>query len=361
MLSSDEPAKLRTTHTPNAAKNPTGDLDWTRKTELDKTVILGKKSHYLILREVVTGKLVQYFLCERLDVEDPAEKYCFCAVAKAGDETTLSGMWDVLEAVRDEAEWLSNGRVGIRDGFLGLRNLELEEKRELWKRGERMERLPSVDGGSATNSSVRFDEFFPVVIERLVLQDQWGKLMNRQAAILEVRQAYSQLMPLSLIVKKGYRVDLKTSAWIMSKMLKLILFYRCHRLSVDGFLINPVGHDLVYLDWSKSWRSNLAEVDALWSNVQRAAQIALQLLDARRDTSGREIRYDYPYPIEPDEEEYLKVLNQMATLGDEFCWSIRLVYDIHRIFCGAVEKTWGMSFYPFMTYPIEYPENGKPD
>ncbi len=339
---------------------PYGD----KKTEMAGQILQGVKAHYQIVSEVMRGESVQYYLCRRLDATEGEREFCFCAIADTKTDESLVNAWKALTAAKDVANDVNKSYDEESSFFRFYAKMDREELRKMWRRGRAME-VSDDTRWTDENPGVNYLELFPIVVERLTWQDQWSEKLNRSVMILETVPDPEGLMTLEQIVQRGYRVDLKTSAWIMSKLLKLVLFYRYHRLRLGGFLIGPVTHDLVYLDWSQSWASENAEVATMWQNVREAAYITLTLLDARKDRSGEAVKYIYPYEATHKEQEYVKLLSLMATLNDEFRYQVRLTYDVHRIFYEAVEEAWGkesrpegLRFYPFKTLPREKPKDG---
>lgn len=188
---------------------------------------------------------------------------------------------------------------------------------------------------------LNYDLGFPEVVDSFVCSEQG----NRRINILAFRNVsqVSKMVPISGIVKRDkLRVDLKTSAWIMGKLLKMLSFAHNEGIAVekvggDNILIEPDQHYVLIFDWSKAkvYTGEIpAEVRRL--EISRAAKTVITVLGG--DFQKEEI---------PDDGEecfagYREVIFEIAN-GD-FNDALRA----HQKFYEFVEKNW-KGFYPFTT------------
>jgi hypothetical protein len=103
-------------------------------------------------------------------------------------------------------------------------------------------------------SFVNYNLGFPEVVDSFVCPEQGGRRIN----ILAFRYVddVTQMVPLVNITDKDrMRVDLKTSAWMMGKLLKMLTFAHNEGVTIgqlggNNILIEPERHYVVLFDWS---------------------------------------------------------------------------------------------------------------
>ncbi|MCK5475052.1 MAG: hypothetical protein KAI71_00535 [Candidatus Pacebacteria bacterium] len=178
---------------------------------------------------------------------------------------------------------------------------------------------------------------FPEVVDSFICQEQG----RRQINIFAFRNVddVADMVPLANITTKdNLRIDLRTSAWIMGKALKLLDFVYGQGISVDlmtgeNILINAKQHYVVIFDL-----------------VQ--AQIFEQMVP--KDIRGREISQTASAVIialggdvktgifpENDSREYIDYLLQMAR------GNVSNAKRAHEDFYEIVDRIWKREFYPF--------------
>ena len=97
---------------------------------------------------------------------------------------------------------------------------------------------------------------FPEVVDSFVCSEQGGRRINVLAFVCV--DDVSTMVPLINITERdNLRVDLKTSAWITGKSLKLLAFAHSegmaiHRLDGNNVLIEPKNHSVVLFDCSET-------------------------------------------------------------------------------------------------------------
>jgi hypothetical protein len=145
----------------------------------------------------------------------------------------------------------------------------------------KVEKNDAEKGGE--KSKLGYQCFFPKLVEYFVSSDQGGRCV----LILdfsEVAKKLTDLVPLDHIMSREQkRIDPKTSAWIMGRLLKLLHFANWLGISVtingDNILINPERHKVVIFDWSKSTIvQGPVQKDISREEISSAAKKLLQLL-----------------------------------------------------------------------------------
>ncbi len=147
-----------------------------------------------------------------------------------------------------------------------------------------------------------------------------------------------------MIQKDNLRVDMKTSVWMMGKLLKALAF--AHDLGINvgpitpgKILIDPEQHYVNIFDWSEGLISSPPLTDEL--KQQEIAQASMVIIDALEgDIDNRTIPHD-------DGEEGDRYAAHLWTLVDGLFVDATVA---HAAFYQLVEKLWGRTFYPFTTF-----------
>lgn len=188
---------------------------------------------------------------------------------------------------------------------------------------ERYERENAQRGGKPLS----YDRLFPRVGHAAVSPEQGGRRVH--TLLLPPGTG----LPLAVITENGDRVDLKTGAWIMGRMLKLLGFAHAVGMTVPveeaGILIDPDRHGLAFYDWTRarSWPEGVPpEREA--AAVAAAAGLCLKLTGEPDDCT-------------PGERDYLALLRDMAALRYDSAMAA------HRDFYTIIRQIWGIAFHPF--------------
>jgi hypothetical protein len=138
--------------------------------------------------------------------------------------------------------------IGKNDGLVRAVYILKELKRravEIEKEYESVKKDPNV--------FLNYDIGFPEVVDSFICQEQGGRCINILA--FKSVEKINHLVPLSNLVKKDHlRIDFRTSAWIMGKLLKLLAFMHSEgisakNLSESSILIEPDQHYVLIFDW----------------------------------------------------------------------------------------------------------------
>jgi len=188
---------------------------------------------------------------------------------------------------------------------------------------------------------------FPEVCDSFVLRHQGGRQVN----VLGFRgvEKVEAIIPLVKITKVGLRVDLRTSAWILGKILKIIAFAHDNRIEVgkisgNNVLIEPDQHFSILFDWSKAVIHEKGVPGSVRRNeVKLAAKSVIAVLGGDL-AAARENDADIPYT---------NYLRSLAIDGESDATKAHSkFYGIVDELCAAPDSVWEPGFYKFRTQPL---------
>lgn len=177
------------------------------------------------------------------------------------------------------------------------------------------------------NARVHYDWLIPRLEDSFITDESQDK---RQANLISFVDAkVGDFFPLVQLMQK-YKVDTKTTAWILGRFFKLQTFADdvdlCFNFWPDQVVIEPKMHRMVYLGW------NLHEASHEWNNVARMARCMLDFTLAG-DT--------------PEDAGFMKNLELLATISD------MSGMQAHRTLYTVIHKYWGRKYHPFTYYDLK--------
>ncbi|MCX6795503.1 MAG: hypothetical protein NT165_02115 [Candidatus Falkowbacteria bacterium] len=188
--------------------------------------------------------------------------------------------------------------------------------------------------------------FFPELVETFISPEQGNSRINilSFSHIAENLSSLSKIRDLS--EEEKIRVDPKTSAWILGRMLKLLSFTHGQHiligaLSGSNILINRKGHHIAILDWAKAKICN-GEVpkDLAAEEISALARETLILLGASQKTGE----------LLPDkqlvDDKYEKMIQELL-FG-----KIKDSVEAHQKFYEVIRSIWPSEFHKFTSYRI---------
>lgn len=274
-------------------------------------VITGQNGNYEIVRKLGGSKCINYHICR-----NKADEWLILAIAAMAEHN----------AVIDRTEYLLSRLFDYSEKY----------EREFAKQAQPGRRI-------------HYDWLFPQVVEQLTLPEQGERRVNiLHFPEVDLRQAFALMQ----ITEKGQRVDLKTSAWIMGRLLKLLSFL--HESSVttpvltNNFLIEPDNHRLLMLDWSEATIGDTPTPAQQCFAIKQAAECVLLLLGA----TCKDGVWHYDYELEENENRYIRRLQTMHK-GE-----YTSAYQAHAAFYETVDSLWGRQFHPFTTYKTKMIKEG---
>ena len=200
---------------------------------------------------------------------------------------------------------------------------------------------------TGADKKLHYDHLFPELVDSFVSTEQGGRRVNIVAfrKIEHIRQ----LVPLSnLALVDGLRIDLKTSAWIMGRILKLLAFAHGEGIAIralgrNNILIEPDIHKMVIFDWSSAqmYPSGVPK-QVRKDNITTAAHAVLEAVGANPASDV------FPYPAELDDasRRYFAYLRRLASSRESDAGKV------HTQFYDLLNELYGRKFHPFTTLPL---------
>jgi len=192
---------------------------------------------------------------------------------------------------------------------------------------------------------LNYDLGFPELVDTFISAEQGGRRVNI-LAFRNVEDA-SKMVPLSNIIDKDrLRVDPRTSAWIMGKCLKLLVFTQSENISTglnsgNNILIEPDQHYVLIFDWSDAQtHSAMIQIETRCKEISDTAKAVVTVLGGDLKTGI--------FPSDGDEtfDRYTSHLLQLAR-GSE-----SKADRAHARFYELVDSLWKREYYPFTTKPL---------
>jgi hypothetical protein len=192
---------------------------------------------------------------------------------------------------------------------------------------------------------LNYDLQFPELLDSFICPEQGDRRINILA--FKNVEEVSKMVPLINITEKDHlRVDLRTSAWIMGKLLKLLVFTHSNGIlitSIDGnnILIEPDQHYVLIFDWSSAVTcTETVAVENQRQEIEAAAKAIIDVLGCNPETG-----------ILPDDGDaafypYGDFLSQLAQ------GNMRSAKKAHTRFYELIDSLWERKFYPFTTKPL---------
>lgn len=184
---------------------------------------------------------------------------------------------------------------------------------------------------------------FPELVDSFISLEQGGRQINI-LAFGNVENVGDMVPLVNITVKDNLRVDLRTSAWIMGKILKLFDFAYGQGVSVGltaggNILINADEHYVAIFDWTEA-RTHDGKVprEIQRREISQAACAVVITLGGDVETG---------ILLEDGSEEYIGYLMQLA------CGNASDAGKAHKDFYEIVDRTWKREFYPFTVKPLE--------
>jgi len=234
-------------------------------------------------------------------------------------------------------------KIATNQAYNGLLDREAYLLREMRKHAEFLEEAyakvkedPSV--------LLNYHFAFPNIVETFVSVEQEGRRVN----ILEfpVVEDVSSLVPIELVtIVDRVRVDPKTSAWIMGKVLKILHFAHAQGIAVGkvsgmNILIERDQHYVVVFDWTGATLSEVIPPDLARADIAQAARAVQRLLGG--DPSGM-----------LPEDEHLQDGRYTVHLQALASGSVSDAQVAHREFYTLIRELWPTpKFHPYTTYPL---------
>lgn len=186
---------------------------------------------------------------------------------------------------------------------------------------------------------------FPEVVDTFVCREQG----NRRVNVLAFRsvEKVGQMVPLrNITARDKLRVDLRSSVWIMGKLLKLLVFTHGENIAIRqlggrNILIEPDQHYVVLFDWAgaESYPEEIPEAIRR-QEIAQAAKSVITVLGGDLATGT------FPDDGDPGFAKYTKFLLQLAA------GHYRNAQKAHAKFYELADSLWPREFYPFTCHSL---------
>ncbi len=193
-------------------------------------------------------------------------------------------------------------------------------------------------------SKLHYELGFPALVDSFLLTEQG----ERRANVLAFRNIDDtrRMVPLHNVVHRDQqRVDLRSSVWILGKLLKIVAFAHgaditINQITPGNVLIEPSQHGVLVFNWGNAQRhpDGVTRIDAS-EEVKAAAQTVFAVLGGT-DEGG------IPGDGSKEFDQYSEYLMVLRENGH------RSAQEAHRDFYELVDQLWERGFYPFTTLPL---------
>lgn len=187
---------------------------------------------------------------------------------------------------------------------------------------------------------------FPKVIEVFNLAEQ----QSRTALVLDfsaIAKKVSDLVPLKFIVtRERSRVDPRTSAWILGKLLKMLIFTHdqkvlLNRITSDNVIIHRKGHFVALFDWSTAEFTDRLVNETVLAGAEIAAVAKVVQCVLGADASGN--LPEHSDLADSRYEDFIKLLASGVVVD---------AYSAHKKFYKLIRELWPREYYEFTTLPL---------
>ena len=201
----------------------------------------------------------------------------------------------------------------------------------------------SVDVQSKSDTVLNYYLGFPTVVDRF---DDGTK--SSYVMALNGVEHVGDVIPIIKLCKEGFRVDLRTSAWIMGKLLKTLSFAHANGIeivdiSANNVLIYPNMHYVVVFDWSKAELTKITSAVAK-REIKKAANVVIKAVGGNLK-SVRLCDADEPY------------INYLETLAEYGLSSAAKAhadfYSVVDELCSIPGSMWKSGFHEFKAMKVE--------
>lgn len=196
-----------------------------------------------------------------------------------------------------------------------------------------------------TEHGLGYQRCFPRLVESMLVPEQGDRRVN-VVAIYGAKQV-TDLVPIEQWrTREKRRIDPKSSAWIMGRLLKIFTLTHPFGVSVgkiDGgnILVNPVEHHVVLFDWSRARHHNdRLPLQSAKAEISAAAtQVVLAL-------GGDPATGKLPENDQLQTDKYAKFLRHLIEGGIPD--PVKAGWEFYAL----LDEVWETGFHPFTTHPI---------
>lgn len=201
------------------------------------------------------------------------------------------------------------------------------------------EEYAAMTGGTKPPLNNHF--FFPNLIETFIASDQDFRRVS-VFSFPDIAKELSELIPISYLVQDNLRVDPRTSAWILGKLLKLLVFTHQQGISLgtitgENILINKKEHFVCLFDWTEA---TIAPVEISQKKAsEEISQVTKEILSILGGSENGSLPPDEQL-VDNRYEDYLRLLVSGAEND---------AYTAHQKFYELIRDLWPREYHPFKT------------
>lgn len=239
------------------------------------------------------------------------------------------GAWYMLKIAPDQTD-----NVRFEREVLALRDIWAE-----------VERIRATEPSLTVGGGYRYEKCFPRIHESFLFTEQGSRRINILA--IPAAEVVTDLVPLEQWrTRERVRLDPKSSAWLMGRLLKI--FTLTHPIGVSvgqitggNILVNPIKHRAFFFDWTEAHQYNpYVPPEKVGEEIAQAARQIFVALGG--DLRKRAL----PPSDQLVDTRYAELLLRFmsGTERDPDKASIR--------FYQLIRELWEPEFHPFTTIPI---------
>lgn len=193
-----------------------------------------------------------------------------------------------------------------------------------------------------------YANFFPVLIDSFIAENQEGRRINILGFPKPI-ETLGQLTPISALREiERVRVDPRTGAWILGKILKVLSFAHDQGISVglvvgSNILIERNMHGLIIFDWTRSvtYHTYIVPQERVQSELSETGRIVTLALGGDPKTG------ELPHDDQLIEGRFKEFLHRLTCGG--MVSARRTHYDFYKL----IWALWPREFHRFTTHDLE--------
>ena len=198
-----------------------------------------------------------------------------------------------------------------------------------------------------SKAKLNYQFAFPQVIESFVIPEQGDRRANI-LSFANICKELGELVPLEhLRTRAGLRIDPRTSAWILGKLLKIIAFAHNQgivlgdKITGENILLNKEEHFVALFDWSGlTATGESVEVGFVRLDIRAAAEAVITAMGGDFELRKLPVHEDL---VDNGYEEFVfNLMNGDYTSAD----------DAHQEYYKLVRAIWPRGFHTFTAYPV---------
>ncbi len=196
-----------------------------------------------------------------------------------------------------------------------------------------------------TDKLLNYHFFFPRLVESFISTEQ-GNSRITIISLAHVATSLSKLSPIShLRIRENVRVDPRSSAWILGKLLKLLVFTHSQNITIgdldgENILINREEHYVTIFDWTKAVMGNGTMSSPVAVNEISRVALEVTLILGGNISTGK-----LPKDEQLKDKSYEDFLRNLLKGRDGFTAG-----EAHQKFYQLIRSMWPTKFHQFNTH-----------